>query len=410
MPEQTAPVLILAPSGRDAAVAAAILGEVGLVSTVCPDLDVLVSGLDRATGAVVTEEALLHSDRRALADWIRQQPPWSDFPFVLLTSRSGAADAGLTELLGNVTILERPFHPSVLVNAVRCATRARQRQREAEAYLLERKRAEEHQNLLVRELQHRVKNTLATVQALLRATSRSASTVEDFKRVFEARGLSLSRAHNLLVETSWRTASLREILRSELGPYDDGAGTRVLLAGPGLELSAELAVPIGMAIHELTTNSAKYGAFSTPRGWLEVEWDVRGLDGSRKLQLWWREHDGPPVEKPRRKGFGSSLIERLLMTQCEAEIDFDFDRTGLRFRMAVPFVGPAPDRIRALEPRDLRDGVHSFEAQSPHRHMECAPGGRQLGEPGAEPIERFVAQHRAAALRPGPTPSADSTS
>jgi two-component sensor histidine kinase len=410
MDERRGPVLILAPTGRNAAVAATILSEVGLVSTVCPDLDALVSDLDRAGGVIVTEEALLHSDRRALAAWIHQQPPWSDFPFVLLTSRGGHADASLTDLLGNVTILERPFHPSVLVNAVRCATRARQRQREAEAYLLERTRAEEHQTLLIRELQHRVKNTLATVQALLRATSRAASTVAEFTQVFEARVLSLSRTHNLLVETSWRTACLREILRSELGPYDDGAGTRVLLAGPGLELPAELAVPIGMAIHELTTNAAKYGAFSTPRGWLEVEWDVRGVGGARRLQLQWTEHDGPPVEKPRRKGFGSSLIERLLTTQCAAEIDFDFARTGLRFRMAVPFVGPAPDRIRALEPRVLRDGVHSFEAQSPHRHMECAPGGRQLGEPGAEPIERLVAQHRAAALRPGPTPSADSTS
>src|SRR3954468_4538347 len=311
MDERTAPVLILAPTGRDAAVAGAILGEVGLVSTVCPDLAALVRGLDQAGGVIVTEEALLHSDRRALADWIHQQPPWSDFPFVLLTSRGGHADASLTELLGNVTILERPFHPSVLVNAVRCATRARQRQREAEAYLQERKRSEEHQNLLVRELQHRVKNTLATVQALLRATSRSATTVGDFKQVFEARVLSLSRTHNLLVETSWRTACLREILCSELGPYDDGAGTRVLLAGPGLELPAELAVPIGRAIHELTTNAAKYGAFSTPRGWLEVEWNVRGLDGSRKLQLWWREHDGPPVEKPRRKGFRVELNRAL---------------------------------------------------------------------------------------------------
>src|SRR5919205_1324668 len=245
MPEQTAPVLILAPSGRDAAVAATILGEVGLVSTVCPDLDALVSGLDRAGGAVVTEEALLHSDRRALADWIRQHPPWSDFPFVLLTSRGGSADAGLTELLGNVTVLERPFHPSVLVNAVRCATRARQRQREAGAYLQERKRSEEHQLLLIRELQHRVKNTLATVQALLRATARSASTVEDFRQVFEARVLSLSRTHNLLVETSWRTASLRDILHGELGPYEDGATSRVLLSGPPLELPAELALPIG---------------------------------------------------------------------------------------------------------------------------------------------------------------------
>ena len=205
MDEHTAPVLILAPSGRDAAVAAAILGEVGVSATVCPDLDALVSDLDRAGGAIVTEEALLHSDRRALATWVRQQPPWSDFPFVLLTSRGSHADTSLTELLGNVTVLERPFHPSVLVNAVRCASRARQRQHEAEAYLLERKQSEEHQALLIRELQHRVKNTLATVQALLRATSRSASTVEDFKQVFEARVLSLSRTHDLLVETSWRS-------------------------------------------------------------------------------------------------------------------------------------------------------------------------------------------------------------
>ena len=216
MHEQPAPVLILAPSGRDAAVAASILGEVGVSSTVCPDLDALVSGLDRAGGAIVTEEALLHSDRKRLAGWIRQQPPWSDFPFVLLTSRGSHADAGLTDLLGNVTVLERPFHPSVLANAVRCATRARKRQREAEAYLFERKRSEEHQLLLIRELQHRVKNTLATVQALLRATSRSASTVEEFRQVFEARVLSLSRTHNLLVETTWRTALLRDILQSEL--------------------------------------------------------------------------------------------------------------------------------------------------------------------------------------------------
>jgi two-component sensor histidine kinase len=280
---------------------------------------------------------------------------------------------GLTDLLGNVTVLERPFHPSVLVNAVRCATRARQRQREAEAYLQERKRSEEHQTLLIRELQHRVKNTLATVQALLRATARSASTVEDFKQVFEARVLSLSRTHDLLVENAWRAAPIRDILCSELGPYDDGAGTRVLLAGPAVELSAELAVPIGMAIHELTTNAAKYGAFSTPRGWLEVEWDVRGLDGGRRLRLSWTEHDGPPVEKPSRKGFGSSLIQRLLTMQCKAEIDFDFDRPGLRFRMSVPLVRPAPAEVSLLR---------AGEPSSPGRH-QLDGGTTQLWRGGA---------------------------
>jgi two-component sensor histidine kinase len=381
MDEHTAPVLILAPSGRDAAVAAAILGEVGVSATVCPDLDALVSDLDRAGGAIVTEEALLHSDRRALATWVRQQPPWSDFPFVLLTSRGSHADTSLTELLGNVTVLERPFHPSVLVNAVRCASRARQRQHEAEAYLFERKQSEEHQALLIRELQHRVKNTLATVQALLRATSRSASSVEDFKQVFEARVLSLSRTHDLLVETSWRTALLRDILQSELGPYDDGAGTRVLLSGPAVELPAELALPIGMAIHELTTNAAKYGAFSTSRGWLEVEWDVRGQDGGRKLELWWSEHDGPPVEPPSRKGFGSRLIQRLLMTQCRAEFEFAFDRPGLRFQMSVPLIGAGLEEMsawRAGEPSSVSRPQWAGGTSQPWR-------GRPSSGPDLEP-------------------------
>jgi two-component sensor histidine kinase len=389
MNEQPVPVLILAPSGRDAAVADAILGEVGLVPTVCPNLDALVSGLDRAGGAIVTEEALLHSDRKRLAGWIRQQPPWSDFPFVLLTSRGSHADAGLTDLLGNVTVLERPFHPSVLVNAVRSATRARQRQREAEAYLQERKRSEEHQRLLIRELQHRVKNTLATVQALLRATSRTASTVEHFKQVFEARVLSLSRTHNLLVENAWRAASIQDILRSELGPYDDSAGTRVLLTGPAVELSAELAVPIGMAIHELTTNAAKYGAFSTPQGWMEVEWDVQGVDGARKLQLWWTEHDGPPVEPPSRKGFGSSLIQRLLTMQCRAEIDFTFDRPGLRFRMSVPLVGAGLNEMNALK---------AGEPASVTRHQRV--GGTSQLWPGGTPSNPEPEQR---AIRPRPS-------
>jgi two-component sensor histidine kinase len=300
---------------------------------------------------------------------------------VLLTSRGSHADTGLTELLGNVTVLERPFHPSVLANAVRCATRARQRQREAEAHLQERKRSEEHQRLLIRELQHRVKNTLATVQALLRVTSRSATTVEDFKQMFEARVLSLSRTHNLLVGTTWRTALLRDILHGELGPYDDSAGTRVVLSRPALELPAELALPIGMAVHELTTNAAKYGAFSTPHGWLEVEWDVRGTDGSRRLALRWTEHDGPAVEAPSRKGFGSSLIERLLTTQCRAEIGFAFDRPGLRFQMRVPLIGAGLEEMGSFGGEELsssgrRHSTHGTSQPWP-RGPSSSPGPEQ---------------------------------
>ena len=126
--------LILAPTGRDAEVAVAILHEVGLPATTCADQQSMLTALSGAGCAVVTEEALLSSDRRHLAEWIRRQPPWSDFPFVLLTSRGGSPDARLPEMLGNVTVLERPFHPAVLANAVESALRARARQREVEAY------------------------------------------------------------------------------------------------------------------------------------------------------------------------------------------------------------------------------------------------------------------------------------
>src|SRR3954462_3970109 len=151
----------------------------------------------------------------------------------------------MTELQGHEDRLEISADSGVFVRSRAEGSHGRSRVGGSAPALCQRARCYQSHpwDLLIRELQHRVKNTLATVQALLRATSRSASTVEDFRQVFEARVLSLSRTHNLLVETTWRTASLRNVLHGELGPYDDRAGTRVLLSGPAVELSAELALP-----------------------------------------------------------------------------------------------------------------------------------------------------------------------
>jgi two-component sensor histidine kinase len=284
----------------------------------------------------MTEEALLSADHRALADWIQMQPPWSDFPFILLTYRGGSPVEHLTDMLGNVTVLERPFHPAVLVNAVRSALRARQRQREVELHLQERQRTHERQALLIRELHHRVKNTLATVQGLLGATARSTHSVEEFYRSFADRIVSLASTHNLLTEDYWQTAPLVEMLRNELAHYDDGAQRRIVLQGPPVELSADLAVPIGMAVHELTTNAAKHGALSVPGGRIEVLWNVRNLEAERRLDIAWTEHGGPPVEQPRRKGFGSTLLHRVLTDQCRASIRIDYERDGLSCRMDIP--------------------------------------------------------------------------
>ncbi len=142
----------------------------------------------------------------------------------------------------------------------------------------------------------------------------------------------------MLTEDYWQRASLEEMLRNELDPYDQGPEPRVVLGGPPLELSADLAVPTGMAVHELTATAAKHGALSIAAGQIQVHWDVVHEGGQRKLDLEWTERGGPPVQQPHRRGFGSALLQRVLPVQCNAEVEFDLDKAGLRFRMKAPLV------------------------------------------------------------------------
>ncbi len=138
--------------------------------------------------------------------------------------------------------------------------------------ITDRKQAEERQQLLIRELHHRVKNTLANVQAIVGSTARTASSIDEFYQGFVGRIVSLARTHNLLTEDLWQKAALEDLVQTELGPYEDEARNRIVLDGPHVELPSEAAVPIGMAIHELTTNAAKHGALSTFGGQVEVSW------------------------------------------------------------------------------------------------------------------------------------------
>lgn len=333
--ENDGPVLILTPLGRDAQVAAAILQEGGFKTRSCQSLATLVEALGQACCAIVTAEALRQSDRRAVSDWVVEQPPWSDFPFILINQRGGSPDPHLNDVLGNVAIIERPFHPATLVSAARSATRARRRQREAEALLQERERAARHQRLLLRELHHRVKNTLATVNGMLSATARSADSFDEFYSSFSARVVALARTQELLTEDYWQKASLRDILSNELAPFDEGEGRRVRLEGPSVELPADIAVPTAMAIHELTMNAIKYGSLSVPEGELDVVWRLRH-DKVIHLVLEWRENHGPTVQYPTRNGFGTRLLETVFARQCNAQIETDYAPSGLTFRARIP--------------------------------------------------------------------------
>ncbi|WP_114947494.1 sensor histidine kinase [Microvirga calopogonii] len=197
---------------------------------------------------------------------------------------------------------------------------------------------EQRQALLVRELHHRVKNTLATVQALVGATGRSTGSFDEFYRSFSKRVTSLAKTHNLLTEDYWQTAPLREIALNELKPFAESRQPRFMLLGPPVELAADLAVPVGMALHELTTNAVRYGALSVPTGYVQVRWSVAEIEGARKLHLEWKEFGGPPVSEPQHQGFGSTLLQRVLPMQCNAEVEVQYDKGGLRFAMEAPLV------------------------------------------------------------------------
>ena len=202
--------------------------------------------------------------------------------------------------------------------------------------ITERKEAQERQQLLIRELHHRVKNTLATVQAVVSSTARTATSIDEFYQGFIGRIISLARTHDLVTEDRWQKVSLAELLHNELDPYRTGNDARVVFEGPAVELNADAAVPIGMAIHELSTNAAKHGALSVSAGRVEIRWSVREAEDGAKLAFSWSEHCGPPVVAPTRQGFGSRLLRRVLATQLQAEVAIAFDPDGLRFSMTMP--------------------------------------------------------------------------
>ena len=201
----------------------------------------------------------------------------------------------------------------------------------------ERKEAEERHHLMTRELHHRVKNTLATVQAIISSTARRAETIDEFYQAVSDRIISLAKTHTMLVNNTWGGATVEDLFRAELEVYDDERHSRIRLRGPRLELSSEVALALGMAAHELTTNAAKYGALSRPEGKVDVTWFVK--DGhDHCLVLEWIERGGPPVQQPTRKGFGSMLLERVLGRQLRGEVGVNYAPEGLNIRVEAPLL------------------------------------------------------------------------
>ncbi|MDI3468471.1 MAG: hypothetical protein OJF62_000534 [Pseudolabrys sp.] len=194
--------------------------------------------------------------------------------------------------------------------------------------ITERKNAEERQKLLADEVDHRARNTLAVVQSILRLSR--ANNISDYVNLVEGRIYALSRAHNLLSRSRWLGASLLGLFEEELTPYR--AADKITLDGPDVTLRPEVAQSLALAIHELSTNAAKYGALSTLEGRLAVRWAVYG----NNLTIDWREISGPPVRPPERRGFGSDILLSSVEKQLNAVVEMDWNPLGLCCNITVP--------------------------------------------------------------------------
>ncbi|MBB6469228.1 two-component sensor histidine kinase [Aminobacter lissarensis] len=202
--------------------------------------------------------------------------------------------------------------------------------------ITERRSAEERQRLLLREINHRVKNTLATVQALATQTVRHAREPREFLDAFSQRLRALGLAHGLLSEYEWRGIGIRDLARLELSPFDDAESPRIAAIGPDALLSADQTLGLALILHELASNALKYGALSVPAGKVAVSWTVKGSAGDKQLELEWVESGGPKVSPPAHHGFGSILIRRSLAKVISSEVTHEFPAEGVRAHISMP--------------------------------------------------------------------------
>jgi PAS domain S-box-containing protein len=201
--------------------------------------------------------------------------------------------------------------------------------------ITERKHAEEHIKLLMREINHRAKNLLAVVQAVARHTA-SEVDPEMFVAHFGRRLAGLAACHDLLVKSEWRGADLADLVRSQLAHLGDFVGTRVTWAGPPVRLTSSAAQTIGMALHELATNAAKYGALSGDNGVVRIAWERYAQGGVPQVRLKWSEHDGPLTQEPNRRGFGHTVMVGIVEHDLGADVHLTYAPSGVVWEMIAP--------------------------------------------------------------------------
>jgi two-component sensor histidine kinase len=328
-------VLILAPLGRDAEVCARLMREGGWTTLTCANVAGMCEELNEgAAFVVVAEEALANGNLLQLVSWIRNQPAWSDFPLIILTRHGDTPDRHtfarrLQDILGNVSFLERPFHPTTLASMARSALRSRRRQYQAREML-------ERYELLARELQHRTKNLLAIIQSIGNA---SLGEHGEGREVFFARLHALAKAQDLLMEGDGHGALMKVLVEQALESF----GGRVVVEGPDIYLKASAAQGFALIMHELATNAAKHGALTSHSGRVTVRWAIEQASTEPIVCFEWQERGGPPASPPQRQGFGSLLLQHAV-ANLDSPPRFEYTSEGFNYELRAALAVTTPPR------------------------------------------------------------------
>ena len=299
-------------------------------------------------GATFRGERPVRLDDVTLDPRFGRNPPYYGFPpghvpvrsylAVPVISRSGEVMGGLLFGHSQPGVFDEAAERSVLAlagNAAIAIDNARLFLA-AQEEIAARTAVEALQKQLLDELNHRVKNTLATVQSISAQTLRSSATMQEFHAAFEGRLIALSEAHNLLSRENWRGLMLEDLIRRELAPFGAKGVDRISIRGPPVWLPPSAALAFGMAVHEFAANAARHGALSIASGRVAVTWALEGAGPEARLKFTWEESGGPPVAPPRRRGFGTRMIDALVEHDLRGTIERSFEPSGLICTISAP--------------------------------------------------------------------------
>lgn len=342
VPRDAAPeVLVLAPLAGDGPALARQVEAAGLPACVCADSDAFAEAL-RSRGpedillALVAHEGADARTGEALGRAQAAEPVWSRLPVLFLVSpRRGPPPAcRMLETAAKAppfAVLERPVPRPVLLKLLNVLADGRRRQYEVRDLLERLGASERRQTFLLRELRHRLGNSLGVLQAMFRLTARDASDLRSLVERFSQRLENFANAHAALSHEEGSARPLEALLGEHVEPYRSGA-SELRLDGPPVSLDSKLAFELALVLHELATNAAKYGAFSTGAGTVEVRWRPDPATGA--LDMVWTESGGPEVGTPSRQGLGSALIGNFAAAGARASLEFP--STGLVWRVRLP--------------------------------------------------------------------------